>query len=61
MKLNSNSTFSCSFCLSTNMELIMDFGKVALAGAFLKKKNLIMKKNIQCAYVFAKIVLLCKL
>ena len=54
MKLNSNSTFSCSFCLSTNMELIMDFGKVALAGAFLKKKKFDNEKKYPMRLCFCK-------
>ena len=40
MKTNLKSTFNCSFCSSKNMELVMDFGKVALAGAFIKNKKL---------------------
>lgn len=39
MKNNLNSTNSCSFCSSKNIELIMDFGEVALAGAFIKNKG----------------------
>ena len=39
MKNTKKLTFNCSLCSSTNMELIMDFGKVALAGAFVKAKQ----------------------
>ncbi len=36
-KINQN--FKCSFCNSSNLSLIIDFDKVALAGAFLKKED----------------------
>tara|TARA_A100001011_G_scaffold397804_1_gene499991 strand:+ start:3165 stop:4424 length:1260 start_codon:yes stop_codon:yes gene_type:complete len=39
MKTNLESTFSCSFCSSKNMDLVMDFGEVALAGAFIKNNE----------------------
>tara|TARA_X000000950_G_scaffold288532_1_gene405796 strand:+ start:15052 stop:16311 length:1260 start_codon:yes stop_codon:yes gene_type:complete len=39
MKTNLESTFSCSFCSSKNMDLVMDFGEVALAGAFIKNNK----------------------
>ena len=29
----------CAFCYSSNIDLIMDFGTMALAGGFLKKNN----------------------
>ena len=34
-----NTKFICSFCGESNMNLIMDFGEVALAGGFLKPEN----------------------
>lgn len=30
---------NCAFCESSNLDLIMDFGKMALAGGFLKEKD----------------------
>ena len=40
-----NREFSCSFCASTNMNLVMDFGEVALAGAFLKPEDFAAEKK----------------
>lgn len=54
MKTNSKSIFKCSFCSSTNMELIMDFGKVALAGAFIKNKKFKNEKKYQMRLCFCK-------
>jgi hypothetical protein len=34
-----NTEFICAFCGKSNMNLIMDFGEVALAGGFLKPED----------------------
>jgi methylation protein EvaC len=54
MKTNLELTFSCSFCSSTNMELIMDFGNVALAGGFLKTKEFKNEKKYPMRVCFCK-------
>ena len=54
MKVNTISPFSCSFCSSSNMELIMDFGTVALAGAFLKTKEFNNEKKYTMRICFCK-------
>ena len=54
MKTNSGSIFRCSFCSSINMKLIMDFGKVALAGAFIKNKEFNNEKKYQMRLCFCK-------
>lgn len=61
MRSVQKTTFKCSFCASTKMKKIIDFGEVALAGAFLKTKNSVMRKNIHYVFIFAKTVLLFKL
>lgn len=43
---------SCSFCSSPNMKLVMDFGKVALAGAFLKPEDFSVEKKIPMRVFF---------
>ena len=52
MKTNTISSFNCSFCSSSNMELIMDFGTVALAGAFLKTKKFNDEKKYKMRLCF---------
>lgn len=54
MNSKSKLNFKCSFCFSTNMELIMDFGKVALAGAFIKTKEFNNEKKYQMRLCFCK-------
>ena len=54
MKTNLKSTFNCSFCSSKNMELVMDFGKVALAGAFIKNKKFNEEKKYPMRVCFCK-------
>ncbi len=54
MKTNSGSIFRCSFCSSTSMKLIMDFGKVALAGAFIKNEEFNNEKKYQMRLCFCK-------
>ena len=50
-KIN-NTTLNCSFCSSTNMQLVMDFGEVALAGAFLKPKDFAFEKKFPMRLCF---------
>ncbi|MDC1454256.1 class I SAM-dependent methyltransferase [Pelagibacteraceae bacterium] len=54
MKINTISSFNCSFCSSSNMELIMDFGTVALAGAFLKTKEFDNEQKYPMRLCFCK-------
>jgi SAM-dependent methyltransferase len=54
MKTNLKPTFSCSFCSSKNMELVMDFGEVALAGAFIKNKEFNNEKKYPMRVCFCK-------
>ena len=54
MKNTKKLTFNCSLCSSTNMELIMDFGKVALAGAFVKAKQFDEEKKYPMRFCFCK-------
>ena len=37
----------CAFCDSSNIDLIMDFGTMALAGGFLKKIILTKNHNLE--------------
>ena len=54
MKTNLKPTFSCSFCSSKNMELVMDFGEVALAGAFIKNKEFDNERKYPMRVCFCK-------
>ena len=45
-------TLICSFCSSKNMKLVMDFGKVALAGAFIKTKDFKIEKKFTLRIFF---------
>jgi len=40
-----NTEFQCAFCGESDLSLIMDFGKVALAGAFLKPEAFLKEKK----------------
>ena len=40
-----NTEFKCAFCGESDLSLIMDFGKVALAGAFLKPEAFLNEKK----------------
>ena len=45
-------TLICSFCSSKNMKLVMDFGQVALAGAFIKTKDFKIEKKFTLRIFF---------
>ena len=45
MRSVQKTTFKCSFCVSTKMKKIIDFGEVALAGAFFKTKEFSNEKK----------------
>lgn len=47
-----NIRFTCAFCGETNMNLIFDFGEVALAGAFLKSENIKNEKKFPMRVCF---------
>lgn len=38
-------TYTCAFCDSSHLSLVMDFGHVALAGGFLKQQQLVDEKK----------------
>lgn len=42
----------CSFCKSSNMKEVLDFGKMALAGAFLKKNKFKFEKKYKMRLYF---------
>jgi methylation protein EvaC len=42
----------CAFCGSTNLSEVIDFGEVAVAGAFLKKEDFPEEKKYQLTIVF---------
>ena len=42
---NKKTEFTCAICNKLDMSLIMDFGEVALAGAFLKPENIAQEKK----------------
>ena len=50
--LNKKTEFNCAICNKLDMSLIMDFGEVALAGAFLKPEKLCKGKKISYAFMF---------
>ena len=54
MENNLKSTFNCSFCSSRNMELVMDFGEFALAGAFIKNNEFKNEKKYPMRVYFCK-------
>jgi hypothetical protein len=61
MRSVQKTTFKCSFCASTKMKKIIDFGEVALAGAFFKTKEFSNEKKYPHVFIFATTVLLFKL
>ena len=44
----------CAFCGSSKLTEVIDFGKVAVAGAFIQKKDLAKEKKYQLTIVFCK-------
>jgi len=52
MQTVSLSSYSCAFCDSLKMSEIMDFGKVALAGAFLKPEHFAKEKTFPLRLYF---------
>ena len=54
MENNLKSTLNCSFCSSRNMELVMDFGEFALAGAFIKNNEFKNEKKYPMRVYFCK-------
>lgn len=51
---NTSNPFECSFCNSENMELIMDFGEVALAGGFLMPEDFPAEQKFPMRICFCK-------
>jgi methylation protein EvaC len=47
-----NTRFICAFCGESDMSLVMDFGKVALAGGFLKPENFASEKKFSMRVCF---------
>lgn len=45
----------CAFCGSTDLAEVIDFGEVAIAGAFLSKKEISSEKKYPLAVVFCKV------
>ena len=50
--LNKKTEFTCAICNKFDMSLIMDFGEVALAGAFLKPENFAKEKKFPMRLFF---------
>ena len=50
--LNKKTEFICAICNKLDMSLIMDFGEVALAGAFLKPENFAKEKKFPMRLCF---------
>jgi len=49
-----NNNLKCKFCKSDNIELIIDFHKVALAGGFLTKEQIPYEKKYDQQLYFCK-------
>lgn len=49
-----SSVVSCAFCESTKLTDVIDFGKVAIAGGFLKKDQIANEKKYPLAIVFCE-------
>ena len=54
LKNKIKSEYVCSFCSKRNLELIMDFGEMALAGAFLKPEHFKAEKKFPMRVCFCK-------
>ena len=54
MQILNNSTPKCLVCNKQNMDEILDFGKMALAGGFLLKKDIHNEKKIRMRLCFCK-------
>ena len=50
--LKKKTEFTCTICNKLDMSLIMDFGEVALAGAFLKPENFAKEKKFPMRLCF---------
>ena len=54
MNKQKNTEFKCAFCDELNIKLIMDFGHVALAGGFLKRKDFSNEKKFPMRVCFCE-------
>ena len=54
MNKKENTEFKCAFCDELNINLIMDFGHVALAGGFLKRKDFSNEKKFPMRVCFCE-------